>query len=181
MPISALYFCLRGALDVSHESESDGVFDSVLLVALEKGSFFGEQSLLGIDYGSGATATVRATIHCELEMLQFDRLREMMETETELTKALKAQARAAYARNRETRRQSAGCSPGTRPTSSIKEKSPVTPKRQFQPMSNRRLSSDQNKLLDEVKSSSYKNSPSGTPRGTAARKITPLNPRRPCG
>jgi hypothetical protein len=109
-------------------------------------------------------------------MLQFDRLREMMETETELTKALKAQARAAYARNRETRRQSAGCSPGTRPTS-IKEKSPVTPKRQFQPMSNRRLSSEQNKLLDEVKSSSYKNSPSGmhTPRGTAARKITPVD------
>ena len=178
MPISALYFCLRGALDVSHESESDGVFDSVLLVALEKGSFFGEQSLLGIDYGTGATATVRATIHCELEMLQFDRLREMMETETELTKALKAQARAAYARNRgrprETRRKSAGCLPGTRSTS-IKEKSPVTPKRQFQPMSNRRLSSEQNKLLDEVKSSSYKNSPSGTPRGTAARKITPVD------
>ena len=167
MPISALYFCLRGALDVSHESESDGVFDSVLLVALEKGSFFGEQSLLGIDYGSGATATVRATIHCELEMLQFDRLREMMETETELTKALKAQARAAYARNRETRRQSAGCSPGTRSTS-IKEKSPVTPK-------HRRLSSAQNKLLDEVKSSSYNNPPSGTPRGTAARKITPVD------
>jgi hypothetical protein len=65
---------------------------------LHKGSFFGERNLLDVTI-FGATATVEAEVHCELELLPFDSLREMMQTEAELTKALKAQARAAYVRN----------------------------------------------------------------------------------
>ena len=98
--ITALYFCFRGSLDVLREA--DGEQDGVHLTTLGKGSFFGEQSFLAEhsrQSDSLATATVEAATYCELETLPFKSLRLMMAQEPELLKAIKAQARAAYARN----------------------------------------------------------------------------------
>ena len=80
---------------ICQKQRTNNMVDIICIV----GCFFGEQSLFGEESGSFATATVEAATYCDLETLPFDMLRVMMEDEPVLLKAIKAQARIAYARN----------------------------------------------------------------------------------
>ena len=66
------------------------------VVQSNTGDFFGEGS--AFDPQSRASATVRAVVHCELEMLAFNDLRALMEEHLELKSEIKRAARANFVR-----------------------------------------------------------------------------------
>jgi CRP-like cAMP-binding protein len=89
-----MYFCLRGKLEVVINTPNGE--DEIQVTGLASGDFFGEASMFNPNATAGAT--VRTVMHCELEVLSFVQLRQLMATDKALTTEIKKAARGNFVR-----------------------------------------------------------------------------------